>query len=266
MLQYKRLILRQGVIPPFFMLSESGAVYYTTGNYKPLMNQVESWEDHSTKPDEYTDSLSTNKPTHRLVHLQRNKRSCAYCNICRLTTKSGWAIKSYYICEACGVPLCRGQKDCFTKFHELLAQNEGMSPELMIKKLKPPKPKTIPVLKPKSMPTLKIRLAKPFQPYDECFQNIQDLDKTADGGNDSTIMNVDSSGNIENVTANVDSGTTSVHRSVTTANIESSRGNSADGKGTSTNVQHDRSDNVAMTRTVGTTGNVDDTKIIFVKY
>lgn len=272
---FRKLILRQGVIPPFFMLSESGAVYYTTGNYKPFMNQVESWEDYSTKPDEYSDSLSSYKPTHRLVHLKRNKRSCAYCNICRLTTKSGWAIKSYYICEACGVPLCRGPKDCFTKFHELLAQNEGMSPDMMIKKLKPPKSKNLPALKPQNMSTLKMRLAKPFQTMDE-FQNNKDLVDTTHVGSNSCIMNVDSSGTITNVartvTCNVDSDATAVASidcsgttagtdlGNTTSNIDSSIGIAANNDGKSTDVQHDGSE-------IGSaTGTVDGTNIIFVKY
>ncbi|XP_076114842.1 uncharacterized protein LOC143082833 isoform X10 [Mytilus galloprovincialis] len=75
-------------------------------------------------------------PGHKLVHITGHKRACAYCNILRLKTKSGWAIKSYYKCEACDVCLCKGKKDCFVRYHELRMEQPDLSPKMLLKTLK----------------------------------------------------------------------------------------------------------------------------------
>lgn len=75
-------------------------------------------------------------PGHKLVHITGHKRACAYCNILRLKTKSGWAIKSYYKCEACDVCLCKGKKDCFLRYHELRMEQPDLSPKMLLKTLK----------------------------------------------------------------------------------------------------------------------------------
>uniref|UniRef100_A0A8W8NFM9 Uncharacterized protein n=1 Tax=Magallana gigas TaxID=29159 RepID=A0A8W8NFM9_MAGGI len=44
-------------------------------------------------------------PGHRLIRIEGSKKACAYCDIQRLKTKSGWQIKSYFKCLACDIPL-----------------------------------------------------------------------------------------------------------------------------------------------------------------
>lgn len=68
---------------------------------------------------------------HRPYRIPQN-RACALCTITKSKTKLGWARKSYYKCEACNVPLCVGETECFTRYHNLQMQN----PELVLFKRK----------------------------------------------------------------------------------------------------------------------------------
>lgn len=74
---------------------------------------------------------------HRLTHIQGCKRACAYCQMLSVKTKSGWAKKTYYKCETCDVPLCRGlYKECYRRYHELRKEHDNMSPKMMQKAVK----------------------------------------------------------------------------------------------------------------------------------
>ncbi|XP_021368186.1 uncharacterized protein LOC110459952 isoform X7 [Mizuhopecten yessoensis] len=55
---------------------------------------------------------------HRAIHtpMMKNK-PCAYCLMRQVRTKSGWYVYTTYKCEVCDVPLCTGQRNCFTLYH-----------------------------------------------------------------------------------------------------------------------------------------------------
>lgn len=71
---------------------------------------------------------------HRPYRIPQN-RACALCTITKNKTKLGWARKSYYKCEACNVPLCVGESECFTRYHDIQLQN----PELILQRRMNPK-------------------------------------------------------------------------------------------------------------------------------
>ena len=75
-------------------------------------------------------------PGHRLIRIEGCKKACAFCDINRLKTKSGWQIKSYFKCKACDVPLCKSNKECFMKYHELRLEQPDVSPKELQKRLK----------------------------------------------------------------------------------------------------------------------------------
>lgn len=93
------------------------------------------WKEEASSEDPNDQEIAF-MPGHKLVHITGHKRACAYCNILRLKTKSGWAIKSYYKCEACDVCLCKGKKDCFLRYHELRMEQPDLSPKMLLKTLK----------------------------------------------------------------------------------------------------------------------------------
>ncbi|XP_069132879.1 uncharacterized protein [Argopecten irradians] len=55
---------------------------------------------------------------HRAIHtpMMKNK-PCVYCLMKQVRTKSGWYVYTTYKCEVCDVPLCTGQRNCFTLYH-----------------------------------------------------------------------------------------------------------------------------------------------------
>lgn len=57
---------------------------------------------------------------HRLIHIGGKNRACAYCTITKNKTRLGWARKSYYRCQICQVPLCRGDTKCYELYHQLV--------------------------------------------------------------------------------------------------------------------------------------------------
>eukprot|EP00105_Crassostrea_gigas_P020001 XP_011438667.1 PREDICTED: uncharacterized protein LOC105336167 isoform X1 [Crassostrea gigas] len=59
---------------------------------------------------------------HRLVHILDGKdtRNCKMCESMGVRTGTR-IVRSYYMCEACGVPLCRPQRrDCFIQYHSMV--------------------------------------------------------------------------------------------------------------------------------------------------
>lgn len=75
-------------------------------------------------------------PGHRLIRIEGSKKACAYCDIQRLKTKSGWQIKSYFKCLACDIPLCKSDKECFLRYHELRLEQPNVPPKELHKRLK----------------------------------------------------------------------------------------------------------------------------------
>jgi hypothetical protein len=59
---------------------------------------------------------------HRLVHIADGKdtRNCKVCESMGIRTGTR-TVRSYYMCEACGVALCRPQmRNCFVQYHALV--------------------------------------------------------------------------------------------------------------------------------------------------
>lgn len=66
---------------------------------------------------------------HRLVHSDGNKlKTCAFCSINKVRTKSGWYVYTTFRCEACDVPLCKGVRDCFTQYHKYIGMPDVVDP------------------------------------------------------------------------------------------------------------------------------------------
>lgn len=69
--------------------------------------------------------METNIPVlqHKLVHTKNKRlRKCANCWYKNVKTYGGHAVTSYFMCQACGVPLCKTMRKCFLEFHTLLEQ------------------------------------------------------------------------------------------------------------------------------------------------
>jgi hypothetical protein len=68
---------------------------------------------------------------HILVHTDGNKlKACVYCQINKVKTRRGWSVKSYYMCKACEVPLCRGMRECFHHYHNIIGCKSFGNPTL----------------------------------------------------------------------------------------------------------------------------------------
>lgn len=58
---------------------------------------------------------------HKLVHTKDKRlRKCANCLFKNVKTYGGHPVTSYFVCQACGVPLCKTMRKCFHEFHTLL--------------------------------------------------------------------------------------------------------------------------------------------------
>lgn len=63
---------------------------------------------------------------HIQVHNEGNKRKvCAYCNMKRLKTKSGYRVYTTFKCLACNIPLCNIERGCFENYHKELISQMG---------------------------------------------------------------------------------------------------------------------------------------------
>ncbi|XP_060086277.1 uncharacterized protein LOC132565629 isoform X7 [Ylistrum balloti] len=72
-------------------------------------------ESHNTGP--YSD--------HKLVYtIDKKYKPCVFCQINKKKTKSGWYAYSYYKCDVCDIPLCKGSRDCFNQYHKFLVINK----------------------------------------------------------------------------------------------------------------------------------------------
>ncbi|XP_069132885.1 uncharacterized protein [Argopecten irradians] len=62
---------------------------------------------------------------HKLVYtIDKKYKPCVFCQINKKKTKSGWYAYSYYKCDKCDIPLCKGSRDCFHQYHKFLAVNK----------------------------------------------------------------------------------------------------------------------------------------------
>ncbi|XP_033752959.1 uncharacterized protein LOC117336493 isoform X9 [Pecten maximus] len=62
---------------------------------------------------------------HKLVYtIDKKYKPCVFCQINKKKTKSGWYAYSYYKCDVCDIPLCKGSRDCFHLYHKFLAINK----------------------------------------------------------------------------------------------------------------------------------------------
>ncbi|XP_069132888.1 uncharacterized protein [Argopecten irradians] len=75
---------------------------------------------------EWQDQVQIQGVDHRLIHIGGKNRACAYCTISKNKTRLGWARKSYYKCDACGVPLCRGETNCYERYHDLVQEHQHL--------------------------------------------------------------------------------------------------------------------------------------------
>lgn len=58
------------------------------------------------------------KLDHKIVHTDGSKyKPCVLCQINKVKTKSGWYVYTYYKCDVCDVPLCKG-RGCFYTYHQ----------------------------------------------------------------------------------------------------------------------------------------------------
>lgn len=98
--------------------------------------------------------------THRLTYIteineanyvpnqvvKRVKKNCSYCKLYDVRYKSKSHVRSYYQCSGCGVALCKVNKDCFFKFHELLLKFHDVEPQNLVSYLKGKLPRHLPIL------------------------------------------------------------------------------------------------------------------------
>ena len=57
---------------------------------------------------------------HRIIQTEGSKyKPCVLCQINKVKTKSGWYVYTYYRCEQCDVPLCKG-RGCFIQYHKTI--------------------------------------------------------------------------------------------------------------------------------------------------
>lgn len=112
-----------------FILSESSW-------YNQSFNSHDGTGSRCNNLDESSDIIFTVPqisyiPQHRLVRIDIDgytNRACAYCKILGNKTNRGWPLKSYFMCEACSVPLCKPQdRNCFDSYHELLSRNPNIA-------------------------------------------------------------------------------------------------------------------------------------------
>ncbi|KAK3103192.1 hypothetical protein FSP39_017224 [Pinctada imbricata] len=65
-------------------------------------------------PEDFWEELRS----HRIVSVEGKKqRICQYCRSKGVRYESGSIIITRHKCETCQVPLCKGRKNCFVKFH-----------------------------------------------------------------------------------------------------------------------------------------------------
>lgn len=63
---------------------------------------------------------------HRIILSEDKKlRNCAFCQLQEVKNKSGGCVRTRNLCEACNVPLCRGQltdRNCFQLYHDFICK------------------------------------------------------------------------------------------------------------------------------------------------
>ncbi|XP_021368190.1 uncharacterized protein LOC110459953 [Mizuhopecten yessoensis] len=107
--------------------SESTAHYHSSSQSEGLTqthstSHSESVPSHIVREYGLHSTFQSEIPGHRLVTRPgRQLKACVYCQLKKVKTRSGWVVKSYYMCEACGVPLCRGQRECYHHYHQLIS-------------------------------------------------------------------------------------------------------------------------------------------------
>ncbi|XP_060086302.1 uncharacterized protein LOC132565634 isoform X18 [Ylistrum balloti] len=61
---------------------------------------------------------------HKIVRNTGTKyKTCVFCQMKGVKTKSGWYSYTYHKCEACDVSLCKGKRNCFEEYHRAIGIN-----------------------------------------------------------------------------------------------------------------------------------------------
>lgn len=69
-------------------------------------------------PSSSANNSDLQKLDHKIVHTDGSKyKPCVLCQINKVKTKSGWYVYTYYKCDVCDVPLCKG-RGCFYTYHQ----------------------------------------------------------------------------------------------------------------------------------------------------
>lgn len=63
----------------------------------------------------------TDSGPHRLVPTVGSKlKTCGLCHMNQIKSKLGWRIQCRFQCDVCGVPLCKGRRNCFIDYHNIM--------------------------------------------------------------------------------------------------------------------------------------------------
>ncbi|XP_033753410.1 uncharacterized protein LOC117336857 isoform X3 [Pecten maximus] len=63
----------------------------------------------------------TDSGPHRLVPNEGNKlKTCGLCHMNQIKSKLGWRIQCRFQCDVCCVPLCKGRRNCFVDYHNIM--------------------------------------------------------------------------------------------------------------------------------------------------
>ncbi|XP_021368232.1 uncharacterized protein LOC110459972 isoform X5 [Mizuhopecten yessoensis] len=63
----------------------------------------------------------TDSGPHRLVPNEGSKlKTCGLCHMNQIKSKLGWRIQCRFQCDVCGVPLCKGRRNCFVDYHNIM--------------------------------------------------------------------------------------------------------------------------------------------------
>ncbi|XP_060086289.1 uncharacterized protein LOC132565634 isoform X6 [Ylistrum balloti] len=77
----------------------------------------------------------TDSGPHRLVPNEGSKlKTCGLCHMNQIKSKLGWRIQCRFQCDVCGVPLCKGRRNCFVDYHNIMfgkLEGHGDAPPMM---------------------------------------------------------------------------------------------------------------------------------------
>lgn len=91
-----------------------------------LLEQAVSPQQSEVEGQRYNHEESPYKD-HKIVYtIDKKYKPCVFCQINKKKTKSGWYAYSYYKCDVCDIPLCKGTRDCFNRYHRFLSANKDL--------------------------------------------------------------------------------------------------------------------------------------------